>query len=131
MARCAGPLNCHCYLYQKQHGATFRSWLRVRESDFKWLKGEELVRYYESSPDFHRGFCVSCGLPIVNRPGPNSKNARIHKPAEAQLGVSLGILDDDPPVSLLATSLSAARLPGSKSPTIFRNTQNTHHRLKS
>jgi hypothetical protein len=92
------PLNCHCSLCRKQHGAAFRSRVRVRESDFKWIKGEELVRYYESSPDFHRGFCSNCGSPVVNRPGPNSKNAQIHKPAEAELGVPLGILDDDPPV---------------------------------
>jgi hypothetical protein len=45
---------------------------------------EELVKYFESSPGFHRGFCSICGSPIVNRP---------HRTPE--LGIALGGLDDD------------------------------------
>src|SRR5436190_16952963 len=90
------PLNCHCSLCRKQHGAAFRSRVRVRASDLKWLQGEELVRYYESSPDFHRGFCGNCGSPVVNRPGPNSQNARANPAAAFELGVPLAILEDPP-----------------------------------
>jgi hypothetical protein len=88
------PLNCHCSNCRKQHGAAFRSRVRVLAADFRWIQGEELVRYYQSSPDFHRGFCSNCGSPIVNRPGPNARNA----PVQPELGVPLGILDDDPAV---------------------------------
>jgi hypothetical protein len=80
------PLHCHCSRCRKQHGAAFRSRVRVRIEDFKWLQGEELVRFYESSPGFHRGFCGSCGSPIVN------------KSDQAEFGVPLGVLDDDPGV---------------------------------
>jgi len=90
------PLNCHCSQCRKQHGAAFRSRARVRAADFRWLQGMELVRYYESSPDFHRGFCSKCGSPIVNRPGPNSKNARHNPAAVDELGVPLAILDNPP-----------------------------------
>jgi hypothetical protein len=67
-----GPLmrsgHCHCSKCRKAHGAAFRSRARVRVEDFKWVQGEELVKYFESSPGFHRGFCSVCGSPIVNRP---------------------------------------------------------------
>ena len=64
--------------------------------DFKWLQGEELVKYYESSPGFRRGFCGNCGSPIVNRPGPNYRFLANNPAAIAEFGVPLSILDDDP-----------------------------------
>jgi len=49
-----GPLmrsgHCHCSNCRKAHGAAFRSRARVRVEDFRWMQGEELVRYFESSP---------------------------------------------------------------------------------
>ena len=92
------PLNCHCVQCRKQHGAVFRSRVRVRVDDFRWLQGEELVKYYESSPGFRRGFCGNCGSPIVNRPGPNYRFLANNPGAIAEFGVPLGILDDDPGV---------------------------------
>jgi hypothetical protein len=61
-----GPNNCHCSMCRKQHGAAFRSRARVAQTDFKWVRGEELVTFYESSPGGFRGFCRICGSPIVN-----------------------------------------------------------------
>jgi hypothetical protein len=80
------PLNCHCSNCRKQHGAAFRSRVRVAVTDFKWLQGEGLVRFFESSPGFGRGFCSSCGSPVIN------------KSALPEYGVPIGILDDDPGV---------------------------------
>jgi hypothetical protein len=94
----SNPLNCHCSQCRKQHGAAFRSRIRVLQSDFRWIQGEELVQFYESSPDFRRGFCSRCGSPILNQPGPNSRNARIHQQAAPELGIPLAILDGEPPV---------------------------------
>ena len=37
------PLNCHCSQCRKQHGAAFRSRVRVLAKDFRWLRGEHLV----------------------------------------------------------------------------------------
>ena len=86
-----GPLmrsgHCHCSNCRKAHGAAFRSRARVRVEDFKWVQGEELVKYFESSPGFHRGFCGVCGSPIVNRPD-----------RTPEFGIALGGLDDDPGV---------------------------------
>jgi hypothetical protein len=85
-----GPLmrsgHCHCSNCRKAHGAA-RSRARVRVEDFKWVQGEELVKYFESSPGFHRGFCSVCGSPIVSSPD-----------RTPELGIALGGLDDDPGV---------------------------------
>jgi hypothetical protein len=87
-------LNCHCLQCRKQHGAAFRSRARVRVEDFKWIQGEDLVRYYQTSPGFQRGFCSNCGSPVLNRSGPEYRWA----PATPEFGIPLGILDDDPGV---------------------------------
>ncbi len=55
-------LNCHCSMCRKAHSAAFRSRARVNTSDFKWVQGEELVTYFESSPGNHRGFVVCVAL---------------------------------------------------------------------
>jgi hypothetical protein len=92
------PLNCHCSLCRKQHGAAFRTRVRVRAADLTWLQGEHLVSYYESSPGFRRGFCRVCGSPVVNRPGPDYAPAMANPAIASELGIPLGILDDDPGV---------------------------------
>src|SRR5205823_813248 len=61
------PSNCHCTMCRKQHGAAFRSRARVEISDFKWVQGEDLVTFYESSPGGFRGFCRVCGSPVINK----------------------------------------------------------------
>jgi hypothetical protein len=110
------PLNCHCSQCRKQHGAAFRSRVRVQAKDFHWLAGEHLVKFYESPRGYQRGFCSDCGSPIINRSGPNwtppadfpggmirksgdrfSEKIMPHKNAAApQYGVALALLDDPP-----------------------------------
>ena len=90
------PLNCHCSLCRKQHGAAFRSRARVRRSDFKWIRGEELVTYYEATPGYRRGFCRVCGSPILNRAEAHSRVAESHPQSLDEFGIALGTLDDDP-----------------------------------
>ncbi|MBL8385180.1 MAG: GFA family protein [Burkholderiales bacterium] len=71
---------------RKAHGTAFRARGRVRTRDLRWVRGEELVRYYESSPGERRGFCSVCGSNILTR--------FAARPQE--VGFALGILDDDP-----------------------------------
>ena len=86
--RLAGVLNCHCSMCRKAHGAAFRSRASVKAADFKWVQGEELVTYYESSPGNHRGFCRVCGSPLLSK----------FDFEPAWYGLPLGALDDDPGV---------------------------------
>ena len=81
-------LICHCSMCRKAQGAAFRSRARVRAADFRWVAGEALVTYYESSPGNHRGFCRVCGSPLLSRFD--------HDPSNH--GLPLGALDDDPGV---------------------------------
>jgi hypothetical protein len=86
--RLSGALNCHCTMCRKAHGTAFRSRASVKAADFKWVRGEELVTYYESSVGNHRGFCRVCGSPILSR----------FDQHPAFYGLPLGALDDDPGV---------------------------------
>jgi hypothetical protein len=79
-------LFCHCTMCRKAHGSAFRARGRVKTKDFRWVRGEELVRYYESSPGQHRGFCSNCGSNLFTK----------FTEAPEVLGLALGILDDDP-----------------------------------
>ena len=79
-------LYCHCSMCRKAHGSAFRARGKVRASEFRWVRGAELVRYYESSPGQHRSFCSVCGSNLISRFD--------EKPAV--LGLALGVLDDDP-----------------------------------
>ena len=84
----SGALHCHCSMCRKAQGAAFRSRAAVRASDFRWVSGERLITYYQSSPGNHRGFCRVCGSPI-------------HSKFDADptvYGLPLGTLDDDPEV---------------------------------
>ena len=92
----SSPLNCHCSQCRKQHGAPFRSRVRVQVEDFRWLQGEHLIKYYESAGGYLRGFCRECGSPIINRTGPNWKRAAQFPCAKSQYGIPLAILDDPP-----------------------------------
>ena len=81
-----GALNCHCSMCRKAHGAAFRSRARVEARDFEFLHGEELMRFYESSPGTHRGFCGNCGSPIFSK----------FDDDKSCYGLPLGGLDFDP-----------------------------------
>jgi hypothetical protein len=82
------PLNCHCSMCRKAHGAAFRSRVGVRVGEFEWVQGENVLTFYESSPGNHRGFCSVCGSPMLSKFDFDSMH----------YGVPLGVLDDDPGV---------------------------------
>ena len=88
------PMNCHCSQCRRQHGAAFRSRIRVAVSDLRWLSGEHLIKYWESPRGLQRGFCRECGSPIVNRPGPNWKAPAAFPDGPPQVGIPLAILDN-------------------------------------
>lgn len=79
-------LFCHCTMCRKAHGTAFRARARVKAQDLRWNRGEDLMRFYESSPGEHRGFCSVCGSNIFTK----------FTAWPEELGLALGILDDDP-----------------------------------
>ena len=52
---------CHCSMCRRTLGAAFGTFARVCADEFRWLSGEDLVAFYESSPGVHRCFCRKCG----------------------------------------------------------------------
>ena len=92
------PSNCHCSMCRKRHGAAFRSRARVEKSDFKWVQGEDLVTFYESSPGVFCGFCRVCGSPIINKFSAGTPIAARDPGAPDRYGIALATLDDDPRV---------------------------------
>ena len=83
-----GPLerisHCHCSMCRKSHGAAFGTYGAARADGFRWLRGRERVRQYQSSPGFFRPFCLSCGSVVAGEP----QGGRVF--------MALGCLDDDP-----------------------------------
>src|SRR5215468_3949502 len=61
-----GPIvHCHCTTCRKTHGAAFSTVMPVPRAAFRWLRGEELLSSFESSPGKRRRFCTRCGSHIV------------------------------------------------------------------
>ncbi|MDX2155057.1 MAG: GFA family protein [Hyphomicrobiaceae bacterium] len=92
------PLNCHCENCRKQHGAAFRTRVRVEKDDFHWVEGEHLVSFYESSAGVFRGFCRICGSPILNKFAGGEAALPHNSNASTRYGIPVGILDGDPGV---------------------------------
>jgi hypothetical protein len=64
--RLDGPIgHCHCKTCRKAHGASFATTARVMREHFSWLRGEELIHSFESSPGKLRHFCSNCGTHLI------------------------------------------------------------------
>jgi len=80
-------VHCHCSMCRKAHGAAFASFAIVPANEFRFVKGQDLIQLYESSPGSHRAFCRVCGS---NAPGQSPDGKTVFIPA--------GLFDDDPTV---------------------------------
>jgi ADP-ribosyl-[dinitrogen reductase] hydrolase len=82
----AGPIgHCHCKTCRKAHAAAFASTARVNREHFRWLKGQEFLGAFESSPGKLRRFCTKCGSHLI-----------AEWPAQPQVIVRVATLDEDP-----------------------------------
>lgn len=57
--------HCSCHTCRKAHAAAFNTAAAVKKQHFRWLKGQELLSSYESSPGKHRYFCSNCGSQLI------------------------------------------------------------------
>ncbi|WP_353407669.1 GFA family protein [Pseudoteredinibacter isoporae] len=53
--------HCYCSMCQKQHGAAFASYARVRQEEFRYTRGQNAVKRFASSGAVERCFCSECG----------------------------------------------------------------------
>jgi ADP-ribosyl-[dinitrogen reductase] hydrolase len=64
--RLVGPVRyCHCRTCQKAQGAAFAPTARVQRQHFRWLKGEDRLSAFESTPGKLRRFCSVCGSHLL------------------------------------------------------------------
>ena len=76
--------NCHCAMCRKGHGAAFATYASVDPTNFRWVSGENLVSFYESSPNACRLFCSACGSSMGG-----TENGKVTL-------VTLGTIEGDP-----------------------------------
>jgi|SRR5687767_15105906 hypothetical protein len=85
-AAVVGPIaHCHCRTCRKAHAAAFASTARVDRGHFRWLKGEEQLSSFESSPGKQRYFCSRCGSHLV-----------AERAGQAHLILRVATLNEDP-----------------------------------
>jgi hypothetical protein len=81
----ADIVHCHCQKCRKAHGSAFSTTGPVLREHFRWTRGMELLKDYESSPGKKRHFCTACGSHLMAE--------WVDGPAVI---IRLGCLDDDP-----------------------------------
>lgn len=59
------PTYCHCKMCQRLSGSAFTVATMVKNQQFSWLCGEELLKRFESSPKTYRSFCGNCGSSLL------------------------------------------------------------------
>lgn len=57
--------HCSCHTCRKAHAAAFNTAALVKHDHFRWLKGEDQLKSYQSSPGKKRFFCSNCGTQLV------------------------------------------------------------------
>ena len=77
--------HCHCRTCRKSHAAAFSSNAGVKREHFRWLKGEDKLSTFESSPEKFRHFCSICGSHLMGE-----------RPAQPHVIVRVATLDEDP-----------------------------------
>ncbi len=78
---------CSCRTCRKAHASSFNVSASVPRETFRWLRGEDKTRIYESSPGKNRHFCSVCGSQII-----------AEHPGEPNLLLRVALLDEDPGV---------------------------------
>lgn len=97
-----GPIyNCHCSRCRRWHGAAFRTRSTIRKSQFKWLKGEDLLSKFYSSPTTAKTFCSNCGSSLIS----------LYDEEPDKIGFPLGGLDQAPSNKLEGHFFVASKSP--------------------
>ena len=59
--------DCVCESCRKAHGASSVGWVGVKTEQFKRDNGRSSLKWYQSSPEAERGYCVECGTRMFFR----------------------------------------------------------------
>lgn len=78
-------IHCHCRTCQKAHAAPFAATAGVLRTHFRWLKGNDALAAFESSPGKLRHFCSHCGSHLM-----------AERPGQPHVILRVATLDNDP-----------------------------------
>lgn len=78
--------SCHCSQCRKAFNGQGSAFARVKQSEFKWLSGEDNLSLYESTQGYGIQFCKTCGSTLAG-----TLNGEV-------FGVTLGCVNGDPEV---------------------------------
>ena len=79
--------NCHCSKCRKRHGSAFQSGASVPLSEFRFIRGEDLIDRYQTPSGYTSSFCRVCG-----------SGAPLIFEEEELVSIPAGLFDDDPEV---------------------------------
>jgi hypothetical protein len=57
-------MSCHCSMCRKHHGAAFATYVSAPLEGFRWVRGEDALLRYQSSPQGVRNSCSVCGSTV-------------------------------------------------------------------
>lgn len=58
---------CHCQQCRKAQGTALVTNIPVATDQLRWVRGEERLKSFESTPGKERVFCRDCGSPVFSR----------------------------------------------------------------
>lgn len=57
---------CHCQVCQKASGSAYSTTVLVKQSELRWLKGEDQIKSYVKPSGYRLDFCQHCASPVPN-----------------------------------------------------------------
>ncbi len=57
---------CHCSLCRKQSGVGYNIATLVKDSEFRWIKGENCIASWSKPTGYRTDFCNVCGSTVPN-----------------------------------------------------------------
>ena len=91
---------CHCSLCRRQGGSSSNTATIVSNSEFRWLRGSELISQWRKDSGFRSHFCSNCGSAVPNPLG--------HTP---YVWVPAGLLEDSNQLEIIAHVCVASKAP--------------------
>ena len=78
--------HCHCSMCRRQHGAALATYAGVDPAGFKWTRGADMVRVFETETGAGWCFCRQCGSSLAGT---------LHGEITS---ITLGTVDGDPQI---------------------------------
>lgn len=81
--------NCHCSMCRKFHGAAYATLAEVWQNNFRWTRGQDLLKDYTADNGTTRSFCSQCGSSLTFA-SPDADPDLVE--------IALGCFDDEVPI---------------------------------